>query len=110
MSDYVINLDEALLAPTLLDSNLADLVNLVLSKWPDGVTCATQESDGCILFWSAPITEVELARKTASIDAGLMSVIGIGAQEDSHYYEINQQAYVANDWQHAVVTEKQFIA
>ncbi|MGI2107612.1 hypothetical protein ACRN9A_21065 [Shewanella frigidimarina] len=51
-----------------------------------------------------------MARKTASIEAGLMSVIGIGAQEDSHYYEINQQAYVANDWQHAVVTEKQFIA
>ncbi|MCU8005297.1 hypothetical protein [Shewanella sp. SM96] len=110
MSDYVINLDEALFAPTLPDSNLADLVNLVLSKWPDGVTCATQESDGAILFWSAPIPEVERARKSACIESGLLPVIGIGAQEDCHYYEINEQAYVANDWQHAVVTEKQFIA
>ncbi|MGI2025632.1 hypothetical protein [Shewanella glacialipiscicola] len=106
MSEYLINLDEKPLAPTLHDSNLADLVDMVFSTWPDGVTCATQESDGEILFWSAPIDDVKLARKSASIEKGLIPVLGIGAQEESLYYEINEQAYVARDWQYAVVVKK----
>jgi hypothetical protein len=110
MVDYVVNLDETLFAPVLQDSTLADLVNMLLSRWPDGVTCITQEVDGEILLWSAPIDEVTLARQSACIEQGLMPVIGIGSQEDSYYYEIHDQAYVARDWQHAVVTEEQFIA
>ena len=102
-----INLEQTLVAPVLLKTSLADLILSVESCWPKGATCATQECDGEILFWSAPIDEVTSARKQASVDEGLMPLIGLGQQVHANYYEINEQSYVAFDWNTTVVTQNQ---
>lgn len=102
-----INLEQTLVAPVLLETSLADLILLVESCWPKDATCATQEGDGEILFWSAPIGEVISARKQANLDDGLMPLIGLGQQVHANYYEINEQSYVAFDWNTAVVTQEQ---
>lgn len=103
-SQIAVNLEQTLFAPVLTDSSLKDLVLMVESRWPEGATCATQECDGEILFWSAPLAEVVAARKQADLEEGLIPLIGLGQQVHANYYEINEQAYVAFDWKTAVVT------
>ena len=99
-----INLDESPKAPTSPDATLADLIQMVESCWPEGATCATQEADGEILYWSANVQDVLKARQIANTDDGLMPHIGFKYQVHASYYEIDEQAYVASNWKTSVVT------
>ncbi|MDC8832976.1 hypothetical protein [Alteromonas gilva] len=108
-NQIVIDLDGEYAAP-MIDASLLNLVNKVVCDWPEEVTCATQEIDGEILLWSANIEDVRKARVSACKNAGLMPEIGIKYQVDSTYYEISEQAYVATDWDTAVVSKADFQA
>jgi hypothetical protein len=99
-----INLDESPHAPIIPDATLADLIQMVESSWPEGATCATQEADGEILYWSANVQDVLKARKIINIDDGLIPIIGFKYQVHANYYEIKEQAYVASNWKTSVVT------
>ena len=100
----IIDLDNEC-AASIVDASLAELVKRVIHKWPPESTCATQEIDGEILFWDANISEVKKARSEANTNSGLMPLIGIKHQVDAVYFEISEQAYLARDWEVAVVTE-----
>ncbi len=99
-----VNLDESINAPIISDATLADMIQMVESCWPEGATCATQEADGKILYWSANIQDVLKARKIINIDAGLIPIVGFKYQVHANYYEIAEQAYVASNWKTSVVT------
>ncbi|HAS6318157.1 hypothetical protein MO988_20845 [Vibrio vulnificus] len=107
MADILINLDEPLFVPSV-DISLLDMVKFGNFTWPTGATCVTQECDGELLWWSAPVGDVTAARQVAKPDTGLMPLIGLGAQVHADYYLTNGQEVVANDWQKAVVTIEQF--
>ncbi|MHC5780193.1 hypothetical protein [Aliivibrio fischeri] len=77
--------------------------------WPRGATCATQERDGEILFWNAPISQVKQAREKACLHKGLIPLIGVGNQVGVIYCSENNQPVVALDWKVAVITLEQFI-
>ena len=106
--NWMINLDESIAARTK-DIPLLSMVRSVDETWPDGATCATQEQDGEILYWSAPINEVRQARKEADFEGGLMPLIGIGKQVHANYYEIDDEPFVSNNWSTAVVTHEMFL-
>jgi len=106
MNDIVVDLDTNVFAPTI-DSIVVDLIKMIETRWPESATCATQECDGEIIFWSAPVDEVVIARKNANLEQGLIPLIGLGQQVHANYYEIQEQAYVATDWKVAVVTKEQ---
>ena len=103
-SKIEINLDESPYAPIIPDATLADMIQMVESCWPEGATCATQEADGEILYWSANVQDVLKARKIINIDDGLIPIIGFKYQVHASYYEIDEQAYVASNWKTSVVT------
>lgn len=109
MSEHiVINLDETLFVPE------CDLTLLQMVKkhggypWPSEATCVTQECDGAILWWSAPVCEVVEARKSADISDGLIPLLGIGDQVSVEYYQIDGKEVVALDWKESVVTLEQY--
>lgn len=108
MTDIVINLDETCFAPAV-DMTLLDMLKAGDFSWPVGSTCLTQESDGALMWWSAPIQEVIAAREKASLDDGLMPIVGWDFQVHMDYYLHCGREVVANDWTSAVVTMEQFI-
>ena len=101
---FEVNLDESPKAPIIPDATLADMIHMIESCWPEGATCATQEADGEILYWSADVQDVLKARQIANTDDGLMPHIGFKYQVHANYYEIDEQAYVASNWKTSVVT------
>ena len=107
MADIEINLGETFYAPALHIS-LLDMLRAGGFYWPEGATCVTQECDGALLWWSAPVNEVRQARKDANHDDGLMPLLGLGQQVSVEYYDVGEQAFVANNWEEAVVTFAQF--
>lgn len=107
MTNILINLDEPLFVPEVKMS-LLDMLKSGGFSWPANATCVTQECDGELLWWSAPVNEVVKARKAANPDTGLMPLVGLGAQVNADYYLLDGQEVVANDWQEAVVTREQF--
>lgn len=102
MADIVINLDEPLFVPKA-PMPLAEMVRSYSKQRLMDVTCVTQESDGELLFWSAPIEKVEAARVQATLEDGLMPLVGFGQLVFSDYYLINAHEVVASDWETAVV-------
>lgn len=82
-------------------SALADLM-LMRKVWPDGATCATQEIDGEIIYWNAPVEEVKVARGKAK-QGDLTQLIGIKHQIDAWYTD-DDKPQLAEDWDCAVVT------
>lgn len=100
--NITINLDNNIYAP-ISDLTLQELVDVL--PWPGGdVTCATQERDGELLYWNCAIDEVKEARATASLDEGLMPLIGIGSQVHSEYSDMDNPV-CAKDWETAVVSK-----
>lgn len=77
--------------------------------WPTGATCVTQDSDGCISFWDVSVNQVKSARNKASGDDCLTSILGLESQVGCTYFSIDEQDFVASDWQEAVVTLDNFI-
>ncbi|TDR72641.1 hypothetical protein [Photobacterium lutimaris] len=86
MADIEINIDVALFAPSI-DLTLLDMIKTGGFLWPQGATCVTQECDGELLWWSASVTDVQIARKEADLAEGLMPLIGLGSQLNANYYE-----------------------
>ncbi|MBS7511863.1 hypothetical protein KIF62_20495, partial [Klebsiella pneumoniae] len=70
----VVNLDEDYKAP-VGNQTLCELI-MERRHWPQGATCATQEADGEILYWDAPVQVVEEGRKAAG-KHGMMAEIGL---------------------------------
>lgn len=105
----IINLDEAFFAPSC-DMTLLDMIHSKKGSWPIGATCVTQESDGGLFYWSAPVDEVKNARETAALEVGLMPLIGLGEQVHLDYFLLDEQEVVAKDWKTAVVTIEQYTA
>ena len=108
MDSIVINLDETLCAPTIEKTLLALLVD-GKGPWGKGATSVTQESDGALMFWCAPIEEVRKARVEVNGEGELMPLLGMGQQVDCLYYEIDGQEVTAKDWESAVVTLDEFM-
>jgi hypothetical protein len=68
--------------------------------WPTGATCASQESDGEILYWSAPPENVINARPLAD-DRGMIAQVGFRYQLDSWY--ASEEPELATDWNASVI-------
>lgn len=77
-------------------------------KWPSGATCATQEQDGEILFWNAPIEQIKQAREKAGSEHELIPMVGFEKQVSVLYVSEGDQDVVAVDWMSSVVTLEQF--
>lgn len=98
MPDILVNLGEQLFhEPSSLP---LDEVLAQLNEWPDDATCATQESDGEVLYWSAPVEEVVAGRQRAGT-GDMMREIGLAAQIHAAYLNLNDPV-VAADWSTAV--------
>lgn len=104
----IINVDECLFVPRC-DMTLLEMVRHGEFSWPSGSTCVTQERDGELLWWSAPVNKIKKARKTTKPEKGLIPLIGISEVSGADYFLLNEQEVVAKDWQVAVVTVDQFV-
>ncbi|WP_307402353.1 hypothetical protein [Pseudomonas cedrina] len=80
--------------------SLADVVDRV-AEWPQGVTAVTQEPDGELLYWDAPVDVVRQARARAGAGS-MLREIGIKYQIHSAYLNLNNPV-LAHDWQVRVV-------
>ncbi|NWC90012.1 hypothetical protein [Pseudomonas reactans] len=81
--------------------SLVDVVDRV-AEWPEGVTAVTQEPDGELLYWDAPLAEVKQARAKAGARS-MLRELSIKHQIHSAYLNLNNPV-LAHDWQvHVVV-------
>lgn len=108
MADIYINLDEPVFSPSV-DMTLLELVKAGNFEWPTGASCLTQESDGELCWWSAPLEQVRAARVKASRETGLMPLLGLKHCVNADYFSIEGQDYVAKNWETAVVSLDQFV-
>lgn len=98
MTGILVNLDEQLfLEPGSLT---LDEVVAQINEWPSDATCATQESDGMVEFWDAPIEVVEQARLRAGT-GDMMREVGLANQIHAAYLDLNRPV-LACDWVTAV--------
>ena len=74
-------------------------------QWPEGATCATQEADGEVLYWDAPV-ETVIEGRHKGVKDGMISRIGIKHQVDAWYAD-DEKLQLARDWNTAVVTPEQ---
>lgn len=89
----------------VVGSCLAEIVHLLISDWPIGVTGITQDIDGVLTCWSAPLQIINTARNNLNTQQPLMPLIGAAWVELTLAYIV-----LAKDWQTMVVTEDVFIA
>ncbi|MBH9740009.1 hypothetical protein [Vibrio navarrensis] len=108
MADIFIDLDSRVYAP-VLEMTLSEMIKKGDFSWPTGATCATQECDGEIIWWRAPVSEVTEARKGSGEEKELVSILGWDAQIEGDYFSVDDQEYVSADWKTAVVTFEQFV-
>ncbi|ENI4488029.1 hypothetical protein ABXZ88_003913 [Vibrio fluvialis] len=109
MTDIFIDLDNPVFAASA-DLSLLQMIKEGKFPWPAEATCATQDSDGAITWWSAPLDEVCAARVAAKPEVGLMPLVGLGDQVHEDYYQVNDIEYTAKDWLTAVVSRDEFLA
>nr|WP_254155536.1 hypothetical protein [Salmonella enterica] len=96
----VVNLDEDYKAP-VGNQTLCELI-MERRHWPQGATCATQDADGGVLYWDAPVDVVEEGRKVAG-KHGMMAEVGLKHQVDAWYADMND-IRLATDWNSSVIT------
>lgn len=94
-----VDLDVQLFAPRS-DLSLCEIAKMV-NEWPTGVTCVTQESDGELLYWDAPLDDVVIARSRAG-QRSLLPELGIRHQIHSAYCNLDKPV-LAYDWDMVVV-------
>lgn len=98
MRQINVDLDKQLFAaPSTL--SLDEVVSRI-NEWPSEATCATQDSDGGVLYWNAPVAEVIAGRERAGIK-DMMPEIGLGAQIHCAYLDLDNPV-LAKDWSSAV--------
>ena len=95
----ILGVDKHSCGPTRYLS-LAEVVDQV-AEWPEGVTAVTQEPDGELLYWDAPVDEVRQARARAGTGS-MLRELGIQFQIHSAYLNLNNPV-LAHDWQVRVI-------
>lgn len=70
---------------------LQDMVDKFTFKWPENFTCATQESDGVIIWWNIPVERVKEARQSACVIQGLIPILGNSSIAHMTYYTSRPQ-------------------
>lgn len=88
------------LADPVSPYTLADIASLV-NEWPEGVTAVTQQADGELLYWDAPVEDIVIARRVAGRGC-LLRELGIRHQIHSAYCNL-ESPLLACDWESAVV-------
>ncbi|MCS4309684.1 hypothetical protein M2404_004061 [Rheinheimera pacifica] len=96
----IINLDAPPQPAPLGERLLQDMINEL--HWPEGATCVTQEIDGEIIYWNAPVAQVLEARQVAGETKGMVREVGFGYIVHSDEFE-----ELAVDWFSAVAINKQ---
>lgn len=96
----LVNIDSTQMAPV----GELKLLDILKNRkfWPEGAVCASQESDGEILYWSAELDTVKLAKELAG-EESLMEHVGFKYQVDSWYSDDNHPK-LALDWLTCVVS------
>ncbi|MEB0222241.1 hypothetical protein [Pseudomonas sp. AB12(2023)] len=79
---------------------------VLVDEWPKGVTAVTQEADGELLYWDAPINDVIQARIRAGCGP-MLRELGIKYQIHSAYLNISDP-HLANDWSVSVALPPKF--
>lgn len=99
MADSIlIDLNEPVVAPEV-DSSLVEFL------------CATQSSDGEVIWWQASKNEIATAvSEHKPINNELLPFIGISQVVDSDYPELENYPVCASDWREAIVGAEEFIA
>lgn len=98
MNNIVVDLDTQLFAEAGQLS--LDEVLTQINEWPADATCATQDSDGGVLYWNAPVAEVIAGRERAGT-GDIMPEIGLGAQIHCAYLNLDNPV-LAKNWSSAV--------
>ncbi len=75
-------------------------------SWPDNATCATQESDGLVIYWNETVDKVVKARKEANVLSGLIPILGNSKIAHITYTTKDGQNYLCNDWLVSVFVPK----
>jgi hypothetical protein len=106
---YVVHLDKPYHAPRL-DQTLLQLITDGYAHWPAAATAVTQESDGELLWWMAPVAEIQEARAHANPEMGLMPLLGFARLVCADYYtpDDDDTSFTASDWETAVVSRDEF--
>lgn len=111
MADSIlIDLNEPVVAPEV-DSSLVEFLVGYYEKWPENALCATQSSDGEVIWWQASKNEIATAvSEHKPINNELLPLIGISQVVDSDYPELENYPVCASDWREAIVGAEEFIA
>ncbi|MGI2205225.1 hypothetical protein ACROAH_15295 [Shewanella oncorhynchi] len=96
-----IQLDQPLMMPGTVRPLTELMANI---DWPTGATCATQEEDGGIIFWKAPMENVMTARDDAEIRDALPSICFQGMVLCWYHSNKEDLPELACDWRTAVMT------
>ncbi|BDA63121.1 hypothetical protein [Shewanella xiamenensis] len=103
-----IQLDQPLFMPGMPETSKALSVLMTNIDWPSGATCATQEEDGEIIFWKAPVETVMSVRDDAESRGDLPSLrhkdmVHSWYHRDSGHDDDLPE--LACDWRNAIVTK-----
>ncbi|MCF6783738.1 hypothetical protein [Stutzerimonas stutzeri] len=98
MQKILVNLNEQLVREKSALS--LDEVLALVNEWPADATCATQESDGEVLYWDAPVEVVEQARLRAGT-GDMIREVGLASQIHATYLD-HDSPVLAHDWTTAV--------
>lgn len=74
--------------------------------WPSNATCATQESDGLVVYWNETVDKVIKARKEASVVSGLIPILGNSKIAHITYKVKEGNIYLCSDWLVSVFVPK----
>lgn len=105
LETITINLDLEISAP-ISELSLLELC-VARNQWPGSATCATQESDGEILYWSTDVSFIKQCRPKAG-NAGMITEVGFKHQIDA-YYSDEDYPVCGYDWNQSIVTFEQYL-
>lgn len=105
LETITVNLDLEINAP-ISDLSLLELC-VARHYWPRSATCATQEPDGEILYWSADVSFIKQCRPKAG-NAGMITEVGFKYQIDA-YYSDEESPVCGYDWNQSIVTFEQYL-
>lgn len=89
------------------ECSLRDLL-IARGKWPVTATCATQDSDGEVVYWNAAPRDVRAIRARLGHN-GMMAEVGLKYQVDAWFSSLDNPVCAA-DWREAVVEREEVTA
>ena len=105
LQTITVNLDSEISAP-ISDLSLLEIC-AARKEWPFSATCATQEHDGEILYWSADIPFIKQCRAKAG-KRGMIMEVGFKYQIDA-FYSDDEYPVCGYDWDQSIVTFEQYL-